>query len=204
MSGRLLVKDITPKRTKHEHVTMTLSNGKLLSLIDPRRFGLVLWIKTLNHPVLKKLGKEPLTKDFSHDYLYNAAQKRKITIKQLIMDNRIVAGIGNIYASEALFAAKIYPLTPANKLNSKQCQILVTKIKSILKSAIKNRGTTFRDYVDGSGMSGNFQKYLKVYGRENQPCKSCRTKLQNIKIGQRNTIYCLKCQNQGNESQPSL
>lgn len=200
MSGRLLILPTKHQRNKHEHVTVFLDNGKALCFIDPRRFGLFLWTDKSEHPLLKKLGKEPLAQDFTGDYLFQLSRKRKITIKQFIMDNHIVTGIGNIYASEILFAAKIPPTLPANKISKKQAQILVAKTKSILKLAIKKRGTTFRDYVDGSGMHGNFQKYLKVYGRDGEPCLICKTPLSSTRLGQRATVYCPKCQ-KGNKKQ---
>jgi len=206
MSGRLLVLPNKHQRDKHEHVTLVLTNGKSLCFIDPRRFGLFLWTNQTEHPLLKKLGKEPLAQDFTSDHLFQLSRKRKTTIKQFIMDNRIVTGIGNIYASEILFAAKILPMIPAKKISKKQYQILVTKIKNILKLAIKRRGTTFRDYVDGSGIRGNFQKHLKVYGREGKPCLVCKTPLATTRLGQRSTVYCPKCQHgePRSKSLPSL
>lgn len=200
MSGNLLILPIKHLPSKHEHVIISLSNKKSLCLIDPRRFGLLTWTnKNLaQHPLLKKLGKEPLTRDCNGDYLYTQAQTRKISIKQFIMDNRVVTGIGNIYASEILFAAKILPTLPANKISKKHYQILAAKTKSILKSAIKNRGTTFRDYVDGSGKNGNFQNKLKVYGRNGKQCLICNNKLHTIRISQRSTIFCPKCQKKSN------
>lgn len=194
MSGRLLILPTKHQRDQHEHITIFLDNGKALCFIDPRRFGLFLWTDKKEHPLLKKLGKEPLATDFTSDYLFQLSRKRKITIKQFIMDNRVVTGIGNIYASEILFAAKISPTLPAKKINKKQAQILVAKTKSILKLAIKKRGTTFRDYVDGSGARGNFQKFLKVYGRNGEPCLICKTPLSSTRLGQRSTVYCPQCQ----------
>jgi len=196
MSGSLVIKPSDHIPAKHEHVTITLANQQSLCLIDPRRFGLFLWTKQKSHPLLEKLGKEPLAPNFNEKYLYQIAKKRKTTIKQLIMDNHVVTGIGNIYASEILFAAKISPFYPANKLSTKQCQWLVKNIKNILRFAIKKRGTTFRDYVDGRGQSGNFQKYLKVYGRENKSCLRCKKTLTAINIGQRKTVYCPNCQSE--------
>lgn len=196
MSGVLLVQPQQHTWAKHEHVNIILANGYALCFIDPRRFGTILWTTQdpQQHRLLKHLGPEPLTRDFNARYLINAARRHKCTIKQFIMNNHIVVGVGNIYATEALFLAKIHPTTPANQVSAAHLTKLVTTIKQVLKLAIKNSGTTIRDYATSDGKPGNFQHRLYVYGRQNQPCKKCKTILQAIRLGQRNTVFCPSCQ----------
>ncbi len=196
MSGSL---QIFPQHTpykKHDHVDIVLDNAQSLRFNDARKFGFILWTDKdpLQHKLLKNLGPEPLSHDFDGDCLYQKSRNRNRAIKLFIMDSHIVAGVGNIYANEALFDAKINPQTPASKLSLKQCNVLASSIKQILKQAIACGGTTFRDFINSSGKPGYFQQELQVYGRGGQPCKHCKQMLREIKIGQRTTVYCPVCQ----------
>ena len=196
MSGNLQIKPKNHLIAKHEHVNIVFTNNLSLCYIDPRRFGTILWTaeNPLEHRLLKNLGPEPFAKNFTADYLFNTAKSRHCSIKQFIMNSNIVAGIGNIYANEALFAAKINPLQKANKISLSRYQKLVKEIKKILKHAIKHGGTTIKNHIDSSGKKGSFQNKLKVYGKYNQLCPNCKTKLTHTKLGQRATVFCSNCQ----------
>jgi len=196
MAGSLRISEHNKKPIPYERVTILFDDNTTLSLVDPRKFSACLWTNEdpLLHPLLKTLGVEPLTKDFNADYLFEKIKNRKIPIKQLIMDSKIVTGVGNIYASESLFVAKLPPLKPANTLTISQITNLVAAIKKVLKLAIKNGGTSIRDYTKSDGSNGNFQNKLYVYGKENKPCKTCGTLIKRSRHGQRSTFYCPKCQ----------
>lgn len=180
----------------HEHLRINFNDNTSLCYTDPRKFGACLWTveDPTSHPLIKVLGIEPLTADFNAEFLFEAVKKRKAPIKQLIMDSHIIAGVGNIYANEALFEAKIHPLIPAQNLSKSQCVELVNSIKIILNIAIQKGGTTIRDYINSEGKSGYFQQELKVYGRRGQPCKYCHTPINEMRLAQRSTFYCPKCQ----------
>jgi formamidopyrimidine-DNA glycosylase len=196
MSGSLQIvpKDYPIK--KHDHVDI-IFNTRCLRFNDPRRFGAILWTNNLlQHRLLRNLGHEPLCDDFNGEYLYQRSRNRKIPIKQFIMDNHIVTGIGNIYANEALFAANIDPRLQAGKISKQHYNILVKHIKRILKLAIKNNGTTFRDFISSNGQPGSFKMQLKTYGRGGLPCVNCGNILQKIRLVQRSTVYCPYCLNQ--------
>jgi formamidopyrimidine-DNA glycosylase len=195
MSGslRLVEKDL-PWR-KHDHIQWVLSSGQALRFHDPRRFGAVLWTHDLlQHPLLAHLGPEPLTEDFSAAYLQQKANGRKIPIKSFIMNSQVVVGVGNIYASEALFIAGIHPLRAANQIDLRALSRLVTAIKNVLAAAIAQGGTTLRDFINGQGDPGYFQQQLRVYGREGEACDQCQTLLAMVKINQRSSVYCENCQ----------
>jgi len=196
MSGSLRIITTHLPPAKHDHVDIEFTNHVIMRYTDPRRFGAILWAPgDINaHPLINKLGLEPLLSTFSGRYLWQQAQQRKIAIKALIMENKTVVGVGNIYATEALFAAKIHPSTPANFLSEKQATRLVRAIKLILKDAIEQGGTTLKDFVNSEGKPGYFFLKLKVYGRKNLPCVHCREPLQALSIGQRTTTYCARCQ----------
>lgn len=198
MSGNLQIKPQNHPIIKHDHVEIILNNNLALCYNDPRRFGAILWTNQdpLKHPLLKKLGPEPFAKEFTAAYLFDQAKSSQGPIKQFIMNNHIVTGVGNIYANEALFAAKINPLQKAKQLSLCSWQTLVKEIKKLLRRAIKYGGTTIKDHQDSHGKKGSFQNKLKIYGRANQPCYNCNTKLTRIKIGQRSTIFCPQCQKQ--------
>lgn len=196
MSGSLrIVTPETPHKT-HDHVDFVLSSQKLLRFNDPRRFGALLFTKDdpQNHPLIQSMGIEPLDAEFTGAYLEKKAQKRRVPIKSFIMNSKIVTGIGNIYAAEALFLAHIHPLTKAHALTRIQCETLVDSIKKILKLAITAGGTTLKDFVNGEGKPGYFSQNLQVYGRAKLPCTVCNTPLQSLKMGQRMSVYCATCQ----------
>ena len=195
MSGSLrLVANGTPVE-KHAHVDIELASGWLLRYHDPRRFGAMLWSHDpLNHPLLKKLGPEPLGEHFSGDRLWQCSRTKKIAIKPFIMDNAVVVGVGNIYASEALFAAGIDPRRAAHTLTMAECERLAGEIRRILARAIECGGTTLRDFVGGDGQPGYFQQTLFVYGRGGDCCKQCGSVLHEVRLGQRSSVFCPHCQ----------
>lgn len=189
-----------PKADKHDHVDILFNNNTILRFTDPRRFGaLLLMHKNSEHTLLKNLGVEPLSKNFNAKYLWSKARNKKVSIKSFLMNHHIVTGIGNIYATEALFAAKIDPTIPAKSLTFIQIKVLVKHIKKILQKAIKRGGTTLKDFLNSNGKPGYFSNHLKVYGREGLPCVICNTTIQTKKIGQRTTAYCKRCQANGRQ-----
>lgn len=198
MSGVIKVKESNEyEKVKHDHIILKLLDNLTLAYNDPRKFGY--WLintntKPLEHKVLATHGVEPLTDDFNSDYLLARLNKTSRKIKQTIMDNSIVVGVGNIYASEALFDSGILPTRPSNTVTKKEIQKLVTSIKKILEKAISEGGTTLKDYKNTEGKPGYFTQQLNVYGRANQECYTCSTKIESLVIGQRNTFYCKKCQ----------
>lgn len=196
MSGclRILPSSIAPQ--KHDHIDMVLASGKVLRFNDPRRFGCWLWTteNIEQHALLRKLGPEPLSRSFNSRYLYQRCKTRKSPIKSLIMNSHIVAGVGNIYANEALFTAGIHPQQSANTITLSQIRALTKAIKAILRQAIKSGGTTLRDFQNSDGKPGYFYQKLKVYGRGGQPCLNCNSILITIKLNQRQTVYCPRCQ----------
>lgn len=196
MSGSLrIVNPSTMPAMPHDHVDFIFGHHCVLRYHDPRRFGAILWSENpKQHPLLCHLGPEPLTDQFTPDYLFRQSRRRKKSIKTFIMDNSIVVGVGNIYATEALFNAAIRPTMAANRLTKKRCAVLVDKIRQLLQQAIDQGGTTLRDFVNGDGKPGYFKQQLKVYGRGGQPCKQCGELLKVIRQLQRTTIYCPKCQ----------
>ncbi|HEB77582.1 MAG TPA: bifunctional DNA-formamidopyrimidine glycosylase/DNA-(apurinic or apyrimidinic site) lyase, partial [Methylothermaceae bacterium] len=163
---------------------------------DPRRFGAVLWWPGPidEHPLLKDLGIEPFDPRFDGRYLCRLTRKSRRPIKNFIMDQHIIAGVGNIYANEALFLAGIHPTRPAESLNRRECDRLATAIRAVLARAIGDGGTTLRDFVNDQGQPGYFQLTLGVYGRDGLPCPRCHTPIQRIKLGQRATYFCPRCQ----------
>lgn len=196
MSGSLQFKSREHVWNKHEHVNIVFNDQLTLCYNDPRRFGAILWtIKNpLEHSLLKNLGPEPLSKDFTAKYFFNCAKRSKCAIKQFIMNNQVVVGIGNIYANEVLFIAKINPLQKAHSISYRRYQMLTKKIKDLLQSAIKHGGTTIKDYSDSQGNKGSFQNKLLVYGRQGQSCVKCKSKLQHMRVEQRSTVFCPSCQ----------
>jgi formamidopyrimidine-DNA glycosylase len=191
MSGRLriLTHQVAPQ--KHDHVDIEFANGLMLRFTDPRRFGAVLFTENdpSLHPLLKDLGLEPLEKKFTGCYLWQLARSRKGPVKMFIMNANIVVGVGNIYANEALFAAKINPLSPANKISLADFNRLATAIKQVLRQAIKRGGTTLKDFFDSEGKAGYFANQLQVYGRGGLPCVVCCFPLTAIRIGHRHVNF---------------
>jgi formamidopyrimidine-DNA glycosylase len=196
MSGRLQTLPTEIPAQKHDHVDIKFSNGSLLRYTDPRRFGAILWTSDLptEHKLLKDLGPEPFTTEFNGKYLFAQAKTKKVAVKNFIMDAKVVVGVGNIYASEALFAAKIDPRTPAQNVAPEQYAVLAKHIKQILRAAIAQGGTTLKDFFDNSGKPGYFKQKLKVYGRKDLSCMVCENIIQAAMIGQRNTFFCTNCQ----------
>lgn len=196
MSGSLRIIPKNETVEKHDHFELQFKDGICLRLRDPRRFGAVLWTKDdpTQHKLLINLGPEPLDKTFIADLLFEKSRKRKTTIKQFIMDAKIVVGVGNIYASESLFLAGIKPIRLAGKISKQNAQDLTAAIKKILRQAIKQGGTTLKDFTSSTGKAGYFQQKLKVYGRENEPCHKCKKPIKQITLGQRSTFYCSNCQ----------
>ena len=196
MSGslRIVSPDVPPR--PHDHWDLVIDSGKVLRFHDPRRFGSLHWTlgDPLEHPLLAKLGPEPLSGDFDGEYLYRATRKRTVAIKQLIMNSHVVVGVGNIYANEALFRAGIAPRRAAGRLTRAQAQALVHAIKSVLKEAIQIGGTTLRDYVSATGAPGYFKQKLFVYERAKQPCRVCKTPIKQVAQGQRSSYWCATCQ----------
>ena len=196
MSGSLRIVRADTPPDKHDHLDIVFTNGQALRLHDPRRFGAVLWCEgdPYTHELLASLGPEPLGDGFSADYLYPRLRGRKLAIKQAIMDNKLVVGVGNIYANEALFLAGIRPTTAAGRLSRARVERLVATIRQVLAAAITQGGTTLRDFVGGDGKPGYFAQQLKVYGREGLPCLSCQTPIRQRVQGQRSSWYCPQCQ----------
>lgn len=195
MSGKLRVIDKSVALEKHDHLDIEFSDGKILRYNDPRRFGAFLWQELdTTHELLSKLGPEPLTEDFHSDVLYQASRGKVTKVKNFIMDNHIVVGVGNIYANESLFKAGIDPRRPAGKISKQRYQLLTQEIKNTLAYAIEQGGTTLKDFTQSDGNPGYFAQELMVYGRAGQPCVKCQTNLKEVKIGQRATVFCSSCQ----------
>lgn len=196
MSGRLWLVDARTLPEKHDHFDLVIDNGRIVRLRDPRRFGLVLWQSgdPLAHPLLAAIGPEPLTADFDGAVLYRETRRRSAAIKLVIMDSHVVAGVGNIYANEALFRAGIDPRTPAKRVSRARCDALAQEIRKTLASAIDAGGSSLRDYVGSDGMAGNFQNHFLVYGRAGESCTRCGSIIRELKQAQRATCYCPSCQ----------
>ena len=196
MSGRLWVVTADTPPGPHDHFDLVLDSGVVIRLRDPRRFGLVVWTTRSpeHHPLLRDIGPEPLTGDFDGDSLYAATRKRTAAIKLVLMDSRVVAGIGNIYASEALFRAGIRPTTAAHRVSLARCNVLAEKVKETLAAAIRAGGSSLRDYVGSDGLAGNFQTQFFAYDRAGEPCLRCGATIRLLRQGQRSTFYCPGCQ----------
>lgn len=181
---------------KHDHVILHLANGTLCVFHDPRRFGIIDVFgqkEEGGHALLAHLGPEPLSRDFTANYLAKALQRRKGPIKPVLMDQKLVVGVGNIYASESLFLAGIHPDTPAHKTLQKAPQ-LVESIRTVLNAAIASGGSTLRDFLGADGASGYFQHRFNVYERENEPCTNCKTSIRSAVHAGRSTYWCPQCQ----------
>ncbi|MCW5588701.1 MAG: bifunctional DNA-formamidopyrimidine glycosylase/DNA-(apurinic or apyrimidinic site) lyase [Legionellales bacterium] len=196
MSGSLRICHTPTPRKKHDHIILHFDRNIELRYHDPRRFGLFLWQEEspLHHSLLQTLGVEPLTAEFNARYLLAQAITRRIAVKSYIMDHHVVVGVGNIYASEALFLANIHPQRFANTLELSEYARLVKYIKLLLRRAIQVGGTTLRDFVAGDSKPGYFKQSLLVYGREHLACVKCASTLQSVKINQRSSVFCPNCQ----------
>jgi formamidopyrimidine-DNA glycosylase len=201
MSGRIVVEDLKSSKNifKHTHLEIITTGKKKMKFIDPRRFGSVLLHETNNlntHKLIKNLAPEPLTKEFNATYLFKALKGRSANIKSIIMNQFIVVGVGNIYASESLYKAKIRPGRQAKSLSLTECVLLAKSIKKVLKRSIKLGGSSINDYSLVDGNLGFFQREFEVYGKEGKICrkKTCHSKILRIVIAQRSSFYCSKCQ----------
>ena len=198
MSGslRFVEPGTTPK--KHEHFDL-VTQQVLLRLHDPRRFGAVLWHPAAagpveSHPLLAHLGVEPLDGGFDADTLFRGSRKRNVSVKQMLLAGNVVVGVGNIYASEALFRARIHPATAAGRISRPRYDRLAEHIKAVLAEAIRKGGSTLRDFTRSDGEPGYFQLDYFVYGREGEPCRVCSAPIRGLRQGQRSTFYCATCQ----------
>jgi len=195
MSGSLCLLPSGSPAAKHAHVDIELSSGQSLRYTDPRRFGALLWtLDPAQHPLLLKLGPEPLSDEFTGEHLYRLSRTRQTAIKPFIMDNLVVVGVGNIYASEALFAAKIDPRRAAGSISRARLLRLAEAIKQVLQQAIACGGSSLRDFVGADGKPGYFQQELFVYGRGGLPCKVCGSLLRETRLAQRSSAWCTHCQ----------
>lgn len=196
MSGslQLVCDDRAPGR--HDHVDLLFSGGQVLRYTDPRRFGSfhVTAGEPADHPLLARLGPEPLEAAFTGDWLYRRSRGRRQAVKAFIMDAATVVGVGNIYAAEALFRAGVHPARPAGRVGPARYGRLAEAVREVLADAITAGGTTLRDFVDGGGRPGYFRQSLYVYGRAGEPCPACGRPLRLIRVGQRSTCYCTRCQ----------
>ncbi len=196
MSGSLRVLPIGTPRLSHDHLELRLDSGQALRLNDPRRFGSCLYTDAPpdDHPLLRHLAPEPFDDAFNAGYLFGITRGRRVSIKQLLMDGRLVTGVGNIYASESLFRARIRPQRAARRVTRAECAALVRSIRAVLEMALRSGGTTLRDYVSADGTPGYFRQKLNVYERAGKPCRRCRTPIRQLVQGQRSTYYCPACQ----------
>jgi len=199
LSGQLLVwNNNTKKAPKFERVRFYLSGKKILSFVEPRVLGRAYLVPKNDYPDiltgLKELGLEPIDKKFDFDYLYSKLKGRKAPIKNLLLDQSITAGIGNIYSDEALFLARIHPLRGANTLKKDEIKKLSETLRKVIKVGIKSKGTTVSDYLRPDGSEGGYQLRSYVFDREEEPCRACKTTIRFAKIGNRRTRFCPKCQ----------
>ena len=196
MSGNLRILQEAQAVQKHDHVDILLDSGDVLRYNDPRRFGTMLWLEAepLAHPLLRNLGPEPLSDEFTGAYLFQRSRGRTGPIKSFIMDSHIVVGVGNIYANESLFLSGIHPERSAGRIGLERYERLAGHIKDVLQRSIEQGGTTLRDFVGGDGKPGYFQQTLLVYGRGGEPCTLCSKLLKETRLGQRTTVFCSSCQ----------
>jgi formamidopyrimidine-DNA glycosylase len=195
MSGSLRIMPATTPAEPHDHVDWLLDSGRILRFTDPRRFGSQLWQPSGTvHPLLAGLGPEPLGDAFAGAYLWRKSRGRAAPVKTFLMDQKIVVGVGNIYAVEALFAAGIHPTRAAGSVSRARYERLAGEVKRILAHAIERGGTTLRDFLNAEGEPGYFEQELFVYGRAGEPCRVCGTPIRGVRVGQRGTFYCARCQ----------
>jgi formamidopyrimidine-DNA glycosylase len=196
MSGNLRVVPAATPRLRHDHFDLLLDSGVALRFNDPRRFGSLIYTsgEPREHPLLERLGPEPFSAAFDADYLYRITRGRRVALKQLLMNSQLVVGVGNIYASEALFRARLRPARAARSLTRADAARLVRAIRAVLRQAIRAGGTTLRDYLGADGARGLFRQRLYVYERRGKPCRRCGTLVRAVTQGQRSTYYCPGCQ----------
>lgn len=200
MSGSLRITEAHQPPRTHDHLDLCCVDGPCLRFHDPRRFGLFLWLDQgpeealATHPLLARLGPEPLDPGFTGEHLHRLAQGRRVAVKAFIMDSRVVVGVGNIYANESLFLAGIHPARAAGRISRARYERLAETIRAVLGAAIAQGGTTLRDFLRDDGQPGYFSQSLRVYGRGGAPCPSCGEPLREQRIGQRSSVYCPRCQ----------
>lgn len=196
MSGSLRIADPATAPGAHDHYDLVLAGGDCLRYRDPRRFGLLLWAgdRPDRHPLLRHIGPEPFDPAFDGSYLHALSRGRRAAVKTLLMDGRVVAGVGNIYANEALYRAGIHPHRPAGRIGAARYDMLAAAVKDVLQEAIEVGGTTLRDFFYGAGESGYFRIQLAVYDQDGQPCRRCGTPIRRTVIGQRASYFCPRCQ----------
>lgn len=196
MSGSLRVIPADTPPGKHDHIDLCLEHGQCLRFHDPRRFGAMLWTReeASDHPLLRTLGPEPLDKGFNGNYLYQVSRGRKRRIRDFLLDGHVVAGIGNIYANEALFTAGIHPMRAAGRIGRERYHRLAEAIDQTLRAAIQAGGTSLKDFRRADGRPGYFRQQLKVYGRAGKACPRCGTNIRTQQAGNRSLFYCPRCQ----------
>lgn len=196
MSGSLRIARVGDLPKKHDHIDLVFEDGGILRYHDPRRFGFVDWLteSAERDPRLSRLGPEPLSDAFDGERLYQLSRGRRMAVKPFVMDNAVVVGVGNIYASEALFMAGIDPRRAAGRISLERYQRLAAAIREVLAAAITQGGTTLRDFVSGTGEPGYFKQRLNVYGRHGQGCRRCNGELRLVTLGQRASVFCPTCQ----------
>ncbi len=196
MSGSLSLHTNSSPRRKHDHFALTFSRTLVLRYHDPRRFGLCLWAPApvQQHPLLADLGPEPFAAEFNGAYLHQRTRKRRTAVKNVLMDSKIVVGVGNIYASESLFLAGIRPRRGAHRVGLARYQKLAAAVRQVLKKSIRSGGTTLQDFVGGDGQPGYFAQQLHVYGRAGEACTHCGTAIKSCILSQRSSFYCPTCQ----------
>ena len=196
MSGNLKILQKHAPPEKHDHVDIIFSDEVILRYSDPRRFGSILWINgdPSAHKLLVHLGPEPFSPAFDGNYLYSSSRGKTTTVKQFLMDNKIVVGVGNIYANESLFLSGIRPKKSIGRIPLRVYKILVANVVEVLSKAIKQGGTTLQDFAGNEGKKGYFKQELFVYGRGGEPCLKCKKPLKEIRLGQRSSVYCSSCQ----------
>jgi len=197
MEGKYFIKNITEPIEKHEHIILTFEDNTDLRYHDTRKFGRMNLIKKedlYNTEAIKKQGYEPFDKNLTSDYLLNKFKNKKLPIKTLLLDQTIISGLGNIYADEVLFAAKINPLKKGEELSQEECERIISSSKKIIEEAIALGGTTIKSYTSSLGVTGRFQQRLKAHKQEGKGCSNCGNPIKRIKVGGRSTYYCENCQ----------
>ena len=195
MSGSLRLCGAGSEPRKHDHIDFVIESDSIMRFHDPRRFGSVFWLPGDDgHELIDTLGPEPLDPEFDADYLFKVSRNRKTPIKTFIMNSRVVVGVGNIYANEALFRSGIRPSRLAGSILRARYENLAANIKAVLSKAIESGGTTLRDFVREDGSPGYFSQELAVYGRADEPCNNCGRKLVESRLGNRSTVFCTRCQ----------
>jgi len=196
MSGALRLVPTGTPAGRHDHIDLCLTGARTLRFQDPRKFGAFLWVEgdPQQHPLLSRLGPEPFARELNGRYLQQKAKGRRLAVKPFIMDQQVVVGVGNIYASEALFRAGIRPTLPAGRISLRRWERLAEQIRKVLHEAIAAGGTTLQDFQQSDGKPGYFRQQLLVYGRAGEPCTICHEPIEQVRLGQRSTFYCRYCQ----------